>query len=72
MSKKNKKDFLTLKDYDSKTIDYLLDIAGDVKSDPSKYSKVLEGSKREYRKKKRQFKDCNLQQMWRTLQWKSL
>ncbi len=43
MSKKNKKDFLTLKDYDSKTIDYLLDIAGDVKSDPSKYSKVLEG-----------------------------
>ena len=43
MSKKNKKDFLTLKDYDSKTIDYLLDIAGDVKSDPLKYSKVLEG-----------------------------
>lgn len=39
----NKKDFLTLKDYDSKTIDYLLDIAGDVKSDPLKYSKVLEG-----------------------------
>ena len=43
MSKKNKKDFLTLKDYNSKTIDYLLDIAGDVKSDPLKYSKVLEG-----------------------------
>ncbi|MCJ7471755.1 MAG: ornithine carbamoyltransferase [Actinobacteria bacterium] len=43
MSKKNKKDFLTLKDYDSKTISYLLDIAGDVKSDPLKYSKVLEG-----------------------------
>ncbi|MEE8324320.1 MAG: ornithine carbamoyltransferase [Candidatus Humimicrobiaceae bacterium] len=43
MSKKNKKDFLTLKDYDSKTIKYLLDTAGDVKSDPSKYSKVLEG-----------------------------
>jgi ornithine carbamoyltransferase len=43
MSKKNKKDFLTLKDYDSKTIDYLLDIAGNVKSDPSKYSKVLDG-----------------------------
>ena len=39
----NKKDFLTLKDYDSKTINYLLDIAGDVKSDPLKYSKVLEG-----------------------------
>jgi len=43
MGKKNKKNFLTLKDYDSKTIGYLLDIAGDVKSDPSKYSKVLEG-----------------------------
>jgi ornithine carbamoyltransferase len=43
MSKKNKKDFLTLKDYDSKTISYLLDIAGDVKNDPLKYSKVLEG-----------------------------
>ena len=43
MSKRNKKDFLTLKDYDSKTIEHLLDIAGDVKSDPLKYSKVLEG-----------------------------
>ena len=43
MSKKNKKDFLTLKDYDSKTIKYLLDTAGDIKGDPSKYSKVLEG-----------------------------
>jgi len=43
MSKKNKKDFLTLKDYDSKTINCLLDIAGDVKGDPLKYSKVLEG-----------------------------
>ena len=43
MSKKNKKDFLTLKDYDSKTIKHLLDTAGDVKSDPLKYSKALEG-----------------------------
>ncbi len=43
MSKKNKKDFLTLKDYDSETIKYLLDTAGDIKGDPSKYSKILEG-----------------------------
>ena len=43
MSKKNKKDFLTLKDYNSKTIKCLLDIAGDVKSNPTKYSKTLEG-----------------------------
>jgi len=40
---KNKKDFLTLKDYDSETIKYLLDTAGDIKGDPSKYSKILEG-----------------------------
>ena len=43
MSKKNKKDLLTLKDYDSKTIKYLLDLAGDIKNNPSKYNKVLEG-----------------------------
>jgi len=43
MSKKNKKDFLTLKDYDGKTIKYLLDLAGDIKNNPSKYNKVLEG-----------------------------
>jgi len=43
MSKKNKKDFLTLKDYDSETIKYLLDTAGEIKGDPSKYSKILEG-----------------------------
>jgi ornithine carbamoyltransferase len=43
MSKKNKKDLLTLKDYDGKTIKYLLDLAGDIKSNPSKYNNVLEG-----------------------------
>ena len=43
MSKKNKKDLLTLKDYDGKTIKYLLDLAGDIKNNPSKYNKVLEG-----------------------------
>jgi ornithine carbamoyltransferase len=43
MSKKNKKDLLTLKDYDGKTIKYLLDLAGEIKNNPSKYNKVLEG-----------------------------
>jgi len=43
MGKINKKDFLTLKDYDRKTIEYLLDLAADIKINPSKYSKVLEG-----------------------------
>ncbi len=43
MSKKNKKDLLTLKDYDGKTIKYLLDLAGDIKNNPFKYNKVLEG-----------------------------
>ena len=43
MSKKNKKDLLTLKDYDGKTIKYLLDLAGDIKNNPSKYNNVLEG-----------------------------
>jgi ornithine carbamoyltransferase len=43
MNKNSKKDFLTLMDYDSKTINHLLDIAGDIKSNPLKYSKILEG-----------------------------
>ena len=43
MSKDSKKDLLTLKDYDGKTIKYLLDLAGDIKNNPSKYNKVLEG-----------------------------
>ncbi|MFC2145160.1 ornithine carbamoyltransferase [Actinomycetota bacterium] len=43
MSKKNKKDLLTLKDYDGKTIKYLLDLTRDIKNNPAKYSKVLEG-----------------------------
>jgi len=43
MNKKNKKDFLTLRDHSSETIKYLLDLAGNIKSNPSKYSKVLEG-----------------------------
>ncbi|MCJ7665850.1 MAG: ornithine carbamoyltransferase [Actinobacteria bacterium] len=43
MNKKDKKDFLTLKDYDSETIEYLLDLAGNIKNHPSKYRNVLEG-----------------------------
>lgn len=43
MSKINKKDFLTLRDYERETIEYLLDLAGDIKINPSKYRKVLEG-----------------------------
>ena len=35
MNKKDKRDFLTLKDYDSETIEYLLDLAGNIKSHPS-------------------------------------
>lgn len=39
----NKKDFITLKDYDRKTIEDLIDLAGDVKMKPDKYTKNLEG-----------------------------
>ncbi len=43
MNKTNKKDFLTLKDYDKDTIEDLIDLAGDVKADPGKYIEILKG-----------------------------
>ena len=43
MNKTNKKDFLTLKDYDRDTIEDLIDLAGNIKADPGKYIEILEG-----------------------------
>jgi len=39
----NKKDFLTLKDYNKDTIETLIDLAGDVKKNKGKYKKILSG-----------------------------
>jgi len=39
----NKKDFLTLKDYDKDTIETLIGLAGDVKKNAGKYKKILSG-----------------------------
>ena len=41
--KMNKKDFLTLKDYDKNTIEALIDLAGKIRANPGKYARNLEG-----------------------------
>jgi len=38
-----KKDFLTLKDYDRNTIEALISLAGNIKTNPDKYTKILAG-----------------------------
>jgi len=43
MDKKNKKDFLTLKDYSREEIEYILDLSSKIKRDKNKYDKVMEG-----------------------------
>ncbi len=38
-----KKDFLTLKDYSKKEIEYIIDLSGKIKKDKDKYSDILKG-----------------------------
>jgi ornithine carbamoyltransferase len=43
MAKKNKKDFLTLKDYSKDEIEHILDLSEKIKSNKKKYSSALDG-----------------------------
>lgn len=43
MAQKNKKDFLTLKDYSKREIEHILDLSIKIKEDKKKYSDVLKG-----------------------------